>query len=148
MKLTWEIYNFLCGPGFSNSASLKLCTALLLNLLVCGIVKGNIFNSLSKASFQLVFTCSPSSTVNWEINIFLQIVYFPMICELFFTDLIFLFADTTHKSLTPNFVHYIFNNLSLYLYVCVYKIYLPIISGTFVRFWKISHLTLLHTIKI
>ena len=118
MKLTWEIYNFLCGPGFSNSASLKLCTALLLNLLVCGIVKGNIFNSLSKASFQLVFTCSPSSTVNWEINIFLQIVYFPMICELFFTDLIFLFADTTHKSLTPNFVHYIFNNLSLYLYGC------------------------------
>ena len=41
-----------------------------------------------------------------------------MICELFFTDLIFLFADTTHKSLTPNFVHYIFNNLSLYLYGC------------------------------
>ena len=39
-----------------------------------------------------------------------------MICELVFTDLIFLFADNTHGSLSPNFLHYIFNNLSLYLY--------------------------------
>lgn len=53
-----------------------------------------------------------------------------MICELFFTGLIFLFADATHGSLSPNVLHYIFNNLSLHLYgfdfvcVCVLEAFL------------------------
>ena len=45
-----------------------------------------------------------------------------MTYELLFTDLllILLFADTTHASLRLHFVHYIFNNLSLYLYGLIF----------------------------
>ena len=51
MKLTWEIYNFLCGLEFSNSDPLKLWTTLLLHLFECGILKGKILIAFPKYFF-------------------------------------------------------------------------------------------------